>query len=83
MSAGELSDRTTGILADLRCPVTGAPLRYAGGSLRTPDGAHAYRLVDGVPVLLAPGRSLFDAGAVTAYRPPARWRRARARARAR
>ena len=41
------------LLEKLVCPVTRAPLRQVGDQLITPDGAIAYPIVDGVPVLLA------------------------------
>jgi SAM-dependent methyltransferase len=44
----------------LRCPVTGEPLEHAGEDLlRTSDGAYAYPIADGVPVLLAASSELF------------------------
>jgi SAM-dependent methyltransferase len=49
-----------GLLPLLRCPATGSPLALAGGSLSTPDGARVYPIVDGVPILIARERSLFD-----------------------
>jgi SAM-dependent methyltransferase len=44
---------------DLRCPATGARLQRGGAVMRTEDGAREYPIVDGVPVLIAPERSLF------------------------
>ena len=47
---------------DLRCPETGAPFIRDGAVLRTADGVHRYPIVDGVPVLVAAGRSVFTPG---------------------
>jgi SAM-dependent methyltransferase len=46
---------------ELRCPATGARLHRRGAALETEDGVHRYPIVNGVPVLLAPERTLFDA----------------------
>ena len=40
------------LLAIARCPRTGQTLRRDGGRLITADGKLAYRLEDGIPVLL-------------------------------
>lgn len=37
----------------VRCPRTGQKLRDEGGRLVTQDGKLAYRIADGIPVLLA------------------------------
>jgi SAM-dependent methyltransferase/uncharacterized protein YbaR (Trm112 family) len=44
---------------ELRCPATGARLQREDGLLRTEDGVHRYPIVDGVPILIAPERSVF------------------------
>jgi uncharacterized protein YbaR (Trm112 family) len=54
---------------DLRCPVTGAPLRRDGAVLRTADGTRRYPIVDGVPRLIAPERSVFAPDPAPARRP--------------
>lgn len=41
------------LLEVARCPRTGQKLRTQDGSLVTEDGALAYRVEDGIPVLLA------------------------------
>ena len=41
------------LLVVLRCPRTGQKLREEGGRLVTEDGKFAYRIEDGIPVLLA------------------------------
>jgi len=41
------------LLSVARCPRTGQKLHMEGGRLITADGALAYRLEDGIPVLLA------------------------------
>ena len=41
------------LLSVVRCPRTGQKLHEEGGRLVTPDGALAYRLENGIPVLLA------------------------------
>jgi SAM-dependent methyltransferase/uncharacterized protein YbaR (Trm112 family) len=51
---------TSGLFSWLRCPATGAELVMRDGSLQTPDGEHAYPIVDGVPILIAGEKSLFD-----------------------
>jgi SAM-dependent methyltransferase len=48
------------LLPLLRCPVSGRPLAECDGMLVSDDGANAYEMRDGVPILLAPGRSVFD-----------------------
>ena len=40
------------LLGVLRCPRTGQKLREEGGRLLSEDGKQAYRVVDGIPVLL-------------------------------
>jgi SAM-dependent methyltransferase len=49
------------MLPDLRCPATGSPLSLTpdGSALVNADG-RAYPVIDGIPVLLAEERSLFD-----------------------
>jgi SAM-dependent methyltransferase len=44
---------------DLRCPATGARLVRDGAVLRTEDGSRSYPVRDGVPILVAPEKSLF------------------------
>jgi len=44
---------------DLRCPATGAPLIRDGAELRTADGVHRYPIVDGIPILVVAGQSVF------------------------
>jgi len=41
------------LLEVARCPRTGQKLREQGGRLVTQDGKLAYRVEDGIPVLLA------------------------------
>ena len=41
------------LLSVVRCPRTGQKLHEEGGRLVTTDGALAYRLENGIPVLLA------------------------------
>ncbi len=41
------------LLPLLRCPRTGQKLREVGDRLVTEDGMLAYRIEDGIPVLLA------------------------------
>jgi uncharacterized protein YbaR (Trm112 family) len=41
------------LLEVARCPCTGQKLHPAGGRLVTEDGKIAYRIEDGIPVLLA------------------------------
>jgi uncharacterized protein YbaR (Trm112 family)/SAM-dependent methyltransferase len=49
------------LLPILRCPVTGSRLMTTPeGDLVTEDGARAYPVIDGVPVLMDRERSLFD-----------------------
>ena len=51
------------LLPILRCPATKARLvMRPQGDLVTEDGARGYPVVDGVPVLIDPERSLFDPG---------------------
>ena len=52
---------------ELRCPATGARLQRDGAVLRTADGGRRYPIVDGVPILIAPDRTVF---APPASRPP-------------
>ncbi len=44
------------VVALLRCPATGQPLRIVRSDgvveLVTPDGAHRYPILDGIPVLV-------------------------------
>jgi len=40
------------LLGVLRCPRTGQKLHEEGGRLLSEDGKHAYRVIDGIPVLL-------------------------------
>lgn len=40
------------VLALLRCPETGQPLKLDGLTLVTPDGARRYPIRDGLPVLV-------------------------------
>jgi len=47
-------------VASLRCPRTGAPLVIDNGFLTTLDRRQRYPVVDGVPVLVDPGLSLFN-----------------------
>lgn len=48
------------ILPILRCPATGAELHITpSGRLVTPDGEHTYPILDGVPALIDPSKSLF------------------------
>jgi SAM-dependent methyltransferase len=72
------------VLPILRCPVTGSALVSVDGFLASQEGERRYPVVDGVPILLAPERSLFDAEYVLAAaterrgpghgpRSPARW----------
>jgi uncharacterized protein YbaR (Trm112 family) len=44
----------------LRCPRTRAELKRVDGDLRTGDGEFSYPVVDGIPVLVADDRSLFQ-----------------------
>ena len=57
----------------LRCPATGEPLHRAGDALESASGRR-YRIVGGVPVLIAEERSLFSASP-TRPEPPSRARR--------
>lgn len=57
------------LLELLRCPETGQRLVQAGGELVAVDGSRRYPLVEGVPVLIAEGRSLFAGKDVRAMRP--------------
>lgn len=63
----------------LRCPVCAAPLSSDGASWRCAGaGVHAFRNVDGVPVLLNPARSVFRTedfhpSARTTFKDPAAW----------
>ena len=41
------------LLEVVRCPRTGQKLRADGGRLVTEDGKFAYRIENGIPVLLA------------------------------
>ena len=41
------------LLGVVRCPRTGQKLHEEGGRLVTQDGKLAYRIEDGIPVLLA------------------------------
>jgi uncharacterized protein YbaR (Trm112 family) len=52
-SATEMDKLTT----QLRCPRTGQPLHAEDGRLVTEDGLVAYRVEDGIPVLL-PGEAM-------------------------
>jgi SAM-dependent methyltransferase len=72
------------VLPILRCPATGSVLALADGALASGQGGRRYPVVDGVPILLAPERSLFDVeyvlagaterpGAGGGLRSPARW----------
>jgi SAM-dependent methyltransferase len=56
----------------LRCPATGEPLHRAGDALESESGRR-YRIVGGVPVLIAEERSLFSASPARP-RPPSRAR---------
>src|SRR3954454_19777792 len=48
-------------LGTLRCPATLQRLRSSPSGLETVDGVRAYRVVDGVPILVADDLSLFSA----------------------
>jgi SAM-dependent methyltransferase/uncharacterized protein YbaR (Trm112 family) len=55
----------------LRCPATGSELTDSGdGWLVSADGAHRYPLVDGVPILIAEEKSLFDIADIAGDRTP-------------
>lgn len=43
-----------------RCPATGGRLRVIDGLLEAPEGERSYPIIDGVPILIAAERSLFD-----------------------
>jgi uncharacterized protein YbaR (Trm112 family) len=45
------------LTTQLRCPRTGQPLHAEDGRLVTEDGLVAYRVEDGIPVLL-PGEAM-------------------------
>jgi SAM-dependent methyltransferase len=49
-------------LALLRCPATGAPLSLDDGFLVGANGVSRYPILNGIPVLIAEERSLFDVG---------------------
>jgi SAM-dependent methyltransferase len=63
----------------LRCPVCAAPLAFRAPSWHCAGGEpHAFPDIDGVPVLLNPGRSVFRAedfrsNARTTFKDPAAW----------
>lgn len=61
------------LLSLLRCPASGQRLRERDGELVTLDGSRRYPVVEGVPVLIADGRSLF-AGTDPRARRPSRGR---------
>jgi SAM-dependent methyltransferase len=65
------ADAIGGLVHILRCPATGEELEPWSGGLRAASGAHEYASVDGIPVLLGSGRSLFDTEAVATPRPVA------------
>ena len=48
------------LLPALRCPATGSPLALRDGELVASEGQRRYRIADGVPLLIAEERSLFD-----------------------
>lgn len=48
------------LLPTLRCPATGGPLSLRDGELVIADGSRRYPIADGVPLLIAAERSLFD-----------------------
>jgi len=48
------------LLPTLRCPATGSPLFLRDGGLVAGDGNRRYPIADGVPLLIAEERSLFD-----------------------
>jgi SAM-dependent methyltransferase len=47
----------------LRCPATAEPLDWTGSTLRNVSRDRVYDIIDGVPILLAGERSVFDTGA--------------------
>ncbi len=54
------------LLPFLRCPATQSPLVLdVNGSLQTLDHSRSYRMVNGVPILLAAERSLIDPAVLT------------------
>ena len=54
------------ILPLLRCPATGAELNITpSGRLVTADGEHSYPILDGVPALIDPSKSLFASEAAS------------------
>jgi len=50
----------------LRCPATAEPLHWTGSALRNASENRVYDVVDGIPILLAGERSVFDTGAAEA-----------------
>jgi SAM-dependent methyltransferase len=48
------------LLPTLRCPATGGPLSLRDDELVLADGSRRYPIADGVPLLIAAERSLFD-----------------------
>ncbi len=68
----------SGLLAVLRCPVTGQKLVSSQDeSLVTRDGTRRYPVSRGVPIIIAPGRSLFAPEAHTSPSPADTTRHAR------
>ncbi len=82
IARGALNDAAGRALDVLRCPVTGERLIVRSGWLCTATGTRRYPIAAGVPVLLAAGRSLFDATTVAVHCEPPIRRRVRARLRA-
>lgn len=54
------ADALPQLLPLLRCPATGAELERVDSTLRSRSGEREYPIVSGVPILIAPERSLFD-----------------------
>lgn len=59
----------------LRCPATGSALSRDGDFLVAADGARRYPIVEGIPVLIAEERSLFDVDLIVRHEGRAAGRR--------
>jgi SAM-dependent methyltransferase len=71
--------KSGGVSDILRCPVTGEPLALTDGRLITESGGRGYEIVDDIPVLVSPERTLFDARHAAAEREaPGLWAQTRA-----
>jgi SAM-dependent methyltransferase len=77
----ELHKELRGLLGILRSPISGDPLILREDSLQTEGGDERYRITNGIPILLAPGKSLFGDTDILISRPSTVFRRARSRLR--